>query len=171
MRLWARSTYPKQEQPVLYAPATGSTDILELDGWAVQIDTLPTTLLLDVDRERPRPGAPYAVVYERRDVVSNTQDATEWLQRDVTPAGAAEMLRYFRSVPFRSFFSIPLFDVFGREVIGAVSVQVDKPGIFVAGNRETEDLIELVNRFCYFLVWLEAKLKDAQLNAIHDATR
>lgn len=147
---------------LLYASGEPADQILELDGWAHQLADLPSRLMLNVDRTRPRPGAPFAVVNQRPDVVANTLDPAEWRQRGLLLHEVEETLDYFRSVPFRSFVSIPVWDIFGNDVIGVVSVQVDKPAIFVAGNPETDDLVELVGRFCYFLSWLEARRKDGE---------
>lgn len=159
MRLLKGSGYPDPAARVLYAdvPAGEVDQLLELDGWAFPHHTLPETLLLKVDLHRPRPGAPHAVVHQEPDVISNTLDAAEWRRRDVEADEVTNVLEYFGSVPFRSFFSIPVFDLSdpSNRVIGVLSVQVDQEGVFVVGNPETRDLVELISRLCYFLAWLE----------------
>jgi hypothetical protein len=158
MRLWAGSKYPNPDAPMLYSDlaARDAEQLLELDGWAFPHHALPHTLLLNIDNDRPRPGAPYAVVRRMPDVVSNTLDAAEWRRRDADAEEVSDLVEYFGSVPFRSFFSIPIFDIGDPStVIGVVSVQVDREDVFVAGNPETEDLVELISRLCYFLAWLE----------------
>jgi hypothetical protein len=165
MRLWKGSEYPDAEAAMLYsnAVARDAQHLLELDGWAYPHHALPQTLLLNVDRDRPRAGGPYAVIQRTRDVVSNTLDAAEWRRRDANADEVGTLLEYFGSVPFRSFFSIPVFDLWdpSNRVIGVLSVQVDQEGVFVAGNPDTEDLVALISQLCYFLAWLEKTRNNA----------
>jgi|GEM_PF-1022104 hypothetical protein len=156
----ADSTDPSA--PVLYSNATAGAHVrlLELDGWAHLNEGLPQTLLLPLDDLSPRPGAPYAVVHGEFDVVSDAQDADEWNRRGETPGQIDAEIGYFKQVQFRSFLSIPVHDMTNQTVIGALTVQVDKPGIFEHRNPETADLVEMLGRFCYFLAWLERKSKN-----------
>lgn len=143
---------------VLYRPATATaTDkYLELRGSAFP-DGLPRELFLYVDDAKPRPGAPHAAARRHYDVISNALDRFEWIGRGVRATEVEEILNYFHGVPFRSFISIPLYDDWApqRPVIGVLNVQVDRAGVFEAGNRDTSDLVDLLGKLCYFVAWIE----------------
>jgi hypothetical protein len=138
-------------------PASKSSMVLELTDWAVPSTDLPSHLVLHVDASNPRPGAPYAAVRGEVDGIANTLDRSEWRRRGLNEREINEAMDYFRSVPFRSFFSIPVRDEANRTArpLGVLSIQVDRPNVFAFGKPDTDDLVALVERLCYFLGWLE----------------
>lgn len=157
------ATTPDSVPLYAHSPARERASVLELVGWANPQSDLPTSLLLDVDEAQPRPGAPFAAVTHQHDVISNALDRTEWRLRGLSDSQIDETLDYFRSVPFRGFFSIPVIDEWDEEkpVLGVLSVQVDRASVFLRGKDDTEDLVELVRRLCYFLAWLERTDRNA----------
>jgi hypothetical protein len=154
--------YADPNERVLYSdkPARDHEYLLELDGWAEETVGLSQTLLLPLDSARSHPGAPYAVVNGEFDVVSNAQDPEEWRRRGETPSQVKETIRYFENLQFRSFVSIPVYDMGNENVIGALTVHVDKPKVLDSRNPETADLVETLGRFRYFLAWLERRSKN-----------
>jgi hypothetical protein len=160
MRLLPGNESSMRDSETLYGKgviASASAWVLELTDWAVSSSDLPSKLVLYVDESRPRPGAPYAVMKHKVDGISNALDRAEWRRRGLTESETDEALDYFRSVPFRSFFSIPVRDEANPSgpPLGALSVQVDRPNVFGIGKADTDDLVALIERLCYFLAWLE----------------
>jgi hypothetical protein len=161
MRYVAGTQSSMPDEQLLYG-AAGTTAlqsdwVLELTDWAVKSSELPVHLALNVDPNDPRPGAPYAIINRKVDGISNALDRAEWRRRGMTESEIDEAMDYFRSVPFRSFVSIPVFngaDPSGLP-LGALSLQVDRPNVFTIGKSDTDDLVALIGRLCYFLAWLE----------------
>jgi hypothetical protein len=168
MRLVPGSASSMRDLHALYGHGVTAADsqwVLELTDWGVPSGDLPTHLVLFVDYERPRPGAPYAVVKNKVDGITNVLDRSEWRRHGLTESETDEAIDYFRSVPFRSFVSFPVFDEGPSDrVIGALSIQVDRPNVFAIGKSETDDLVALIQRLCYFLAWLERMERDGDTN-------
>ncbi|MEA2338012.1 MAG: hypothetical protein QOE82_2019 [Thermoanaerobaculia bacterium] len=159
MRLVPGSASATRDLPALYgngATVADSPWVLELTDWGIPSGDLPSHLVLFVDYDKPRPGAPFAVVKNRVDGITNALDRSEWRRHGLTDAETEEAVEYFRSVPFRSFVSIPVLDENPSDrPLGTLSIQVDRPNVFVIGKSETDDLVALIQRLCYFLAWLE----------------
>jgi len=144
------------------AIASATPLVLELTDWAFPSPDLPEHLVLNVDQSKPRPGAPFAVLERKVDGIANALDRSEWRGRGLNDRETDEAINYFRSVPFRSFLSIPVLDEANRSdpALGALSIQVDRPNVFVIGKADTDDLVALIQRLCYFLAWLERMERD-----------
>jgi hypothetical protein len=158
MRLIPGSKYPNPAVTELYSkkPVSQYERVLELDGWA-KPDDMPATLFLAVDERSPYPGAPKAVVDDEPSGISDTRSESEWRAGGVSDATLKAVVAYFKTVPFRSFISVPVHE--GEKIIGVVSMQVDQPNKLVLGNGDTSQLVALVQPICYFLAWIERKTR------------
>jgi hypothetical protein len=165
MRLLRGADASTPQLPALYGSGATSSEspwILELTDWAILSSDLPAELNLYVDEVRPRPGAPFAAIKGKVDGIANVLDRSEWRRHGLTESETDEAVDYFRTVPFRSFVSIPILDegnASGRP-LGVLSIQVDRPTVFAVGKPETDDLVALIQRLCYFLRWLERMERD-----------
>lgn len=163
LRLRTSEEWPNPDERVLYSDHTARDQarFLELAGWARQVPGVPEHLLIAIDEKLPHRGAPAAVVFEAPDIVPNSLDRDFWRSQGLSENRIDETVGYFEAVPFRSFFSMPVKRIGDGRIVGALTVQVDRPNVFVAGNDDTNELVDLIEPFCYFFAWLETKRDDA----------